>query len=99
MKNIYYIKNKTYNEGVYMKEGRCDKKDEYVIHDFNPSTKKRMIILCRVYEPNVKSSSSSSRTSTKKSYSLLKGGIKKYNKTKGKAKTKERKRARTRRRY
>jgi len=91
-KHIYYIKNKTYTEGVYMKEGSCDEKDKYVIYDFNHSTKNSRIVLCRVYEPNVKSSSS--RTSTKKSsYSLLKGGIKKYNKTKGK------KRTRTRRRY
>lgn len=76
----------------------CDEKDKYVIYDYSPSTKNLRIVLCRVYEPNVKSSSS--RTSTKKlSYSLLKGGRRKYNKTKGKAKTKEVKRARTRRRY
>jgi hypothetical protein len=91
-KHIYYIKNKTYTEGIYMKEEvRCDEKDKYVIYDFNHSTKNPRIVLCRVYEPNVKSSSS--RTSTKKSYSVLKGGRRKYNKTK------EVKRARTRRRY
>ena len=97
-KHIYYIKNKTYPDGVYMKEEvRCDEKDKYVIYDFSPSTRNLRIVLCRVYDPNVKSSSS--RTSTRKSYSLLKGGIKKYNKTKGRAKTKEGKRERTKRRY
>lgn len=92
-KHIYYIKNKTYpDDGVYMKESRCDEKDEYVIHDFNHSTRNSMIILCRVYDPNVKSSSF--RTSTRKSsYAVLEGGRRKYTKTKGK------KRARTRRRY
>ena len=88
-KHIYYIKNKTYNDGVYMKEEvRCDEKDKYVIYDFSPSTKNLRIVLCRVYDPNVKSSSS--RTSTRKSYSLLKGGRRKYNKTKGKKRTRTR---------
>lgn len=92
-KHIYYIENKTYPEGVYMKEGGCDKIDEYVIYDYNiHSTKKLRIALCRVYDPNVKSSSFRTST-TKSSYALLKGGRRKYTKTKGK------KRTRTRRRY